>query len=119
MFFPPEQQVTMRRQIAGALKATITQRLIPALDGRGRVPAVEISSSTRWRARSSKTAASRRSRCHRRGQGGGSKSFNADLYRLIKEGRITKQDGLANSPNPKALEMNLKGIFLSSGGIVN
>jgi twitching motility protein PilT len=41
-----------------------------------------------------------------------------DLYRLIKAGLVTKQDGLAFSPNPKALEMNLKGIFLSSGGIV-
>jgi twitching motility protein PilT len=48
----------------------------------------------------------------------GSKSFNKDLYRLIKAGMISKAAGLENSPNPKALEMNLKGIFLSSGGIV-
>ena len=48
----------------------------------------------------------------------GAKSFNADLYRLIKAGMISKEDGLAFSPNAKALEMNLKGIFLSTGGLV-
>ena len=52
------------------------------------------------------------------GKESGSKSFNTDLYRLIKAGLISKQDGLAYSPNAKALEMNLKGIFLSTGGIV-
>jgi len=48
----------------------------------------------------------------------GSRSFNQDLYRLIKAGKISRNTGLAVSPNPKALEMNLKGIFLSEGGIV-
>jgi hypothetical protein len=41
-------------------------------------------------------------------------SFNKDLYRLIKAGRISKADGLRFSPNPQALEMNLKGIFIKS-----
>ena len=44
----------------------------------------------------------------------GSKSFNKDLYRLIKEGKISKADGLRFSPNPPALEMNLKGIFFKT-----
>jgi len=48
----------------------------------------------------------------------GSKSFNMDLQRLIENGLISKQDALTFSPNPKALEMNLKGIYLSKGGIV-
>jgi len=49
----------------------------------------------------------------------GSKTFNQDLYRLVKEGKVNREDALSNSPNPRQLEMNLKGIFLSSGGIVN
>ena len=49
----------------------------------------------------------------------GSKTFNQDLYRLVKAGKITKESAMANSPNSRQLEMNLKGIFLSSGGIVN
>jgi len=44
----------------------------------------------------------------------GNKSFNRDLYRLIKDGKISKADGLRFSPNPQALEMNLKGIFFKT-----
>ena len=43
-----------------------------------------------------------------------SRSFNRDLYRLIKDGKISKADGLRFSPNPQALEMNLKGIFFKT-----
>lgn len=47
------------------------------------------------------------------GSDGSSKSFNKDLYRLIKEGKISKADGMRLS-NAPALEMNLKGIFFKS-----
>lgn len=117
-FFPVEQQASMRRQIAGALRATITQKLVPAMEG-GRVPAVEIfvvdklAESVIEEGTFEKIQAVLES-----GEDVGSKSFNQDLLRLINEGLISKQDGLNYSPNPKALEMNLKGIFLSHGGIV-
>ena len=41
-------------------------------------------------------------------------SFNADIYRLIKAGKISKVEGLRFSPNPQALDMNLKGIFFKN-----
>lgn len=118
-FFTPEQQISMRRQIAGALRATITQRLIPKLEGAGRVPAVEIFVVDALGRRIIEDGQYEKiPSVIEAGKESGSKSFNQDLYRLIKAGLITKADGLANSPNPKALEMNLKGIFLSQGGIV-
>ena len=40
--FPATQQEQIRTQIAGALQGVITQTLLPTLDGRGRVPALEI-----------------------------------------------------------------------------
>jgi len=40
--FPAEQQEQVRTQIAGALQGVITQTLLPTLDGRGRVAALEI-----------------------------------------------------------------------------
>jgi twitching motility protein PilT len=117
-FFPPEHQVNMRRQIAGALKATLTQRLVPAMEG-GRMPVIEIFVvDGLGRKVIEEGAFSKIPAVIDAGKESGSKSFNMDLYRLIKAGLVTKQDGLAFSPNPKALEMNLKGIFLSSGGIV-
>ena len=42
--FPPEQQMQVRLQLSANLKAVISQRLLPTLDG-GRVPAVEV---MRW-----------------------------------------------------------------------
>jgi twitching motility protein PilT len=44
--FPPHQQKQVRLQMASVLKAVISQRLIPRLDGRGRAPAVEVMIST-------------------------------------------------------------------------
>jgi twitching motility protein PilT len=118
-FFPPEMHVAMRRQIASTLRATITQCLVPALEGKGRVPVVEafvvdaIARKVLEDGVFEKIPALIDS-----GSSSGSKSFNADLYRLIKAGLIAKSDGMAVSPNPKALDMNLKGIFLSTGGLV-
>jgi twitching motility protein PilT len=46
------------------------------------------------------------------GDESGSRSFNRDIYRLIKAAKISKAEGLRFSPNPAALDMNLKGIFV-------
>ena len=48
----------------------------------------------------------------------GSRFFNKELSRLVKEGKISKGEALKNSPNRQALEMNLKGIFLSDSRII-
>jgi twitching motility protein PilT len=44
--FPPHQQKQVRMQLASVLKAVISQRLIPKVDGKGRAPAVEVLIST-------------------------------------------------------------------------
>ena len=44
--FPPHQQKQVRIQLASVLKAVISQRLIPTVDGTGRAPAVEVLIST-------------------------------------------------------------------------
>ena len=41
-FFPPAQQRQARLSLAGALKGTVCQRLVPTADGSWRVPALEI-----------------------------------------------------------------------------
>ncbi len=119
-FFPPEQQVIMRRQIAGSLKAICTQRLIPSLEGDRRYPAIEtfvvdsLGKNVIQEGQFEKIPA-----VVEAGKENGSNTFNQSLYELVQGGLISKTDALKFSPNPKALEMNLKGIFLSSGGIVS
>src|SRR5262249_11579058 len=41
-FFPPHQQKQIRVGLAGSLKGTICQRLVPTADGAGRVAAIEV-----------------------------------------------------------------------------
>lgn len=114
-FFPPEQQLLARRQIASSLRGFICQKLVPALEGGGRVPANEILAADA-------TVRNLILEGHNEkiqglldgGADTGTYSFNRDLYRLIKAGKISKADGLRFSPNPQALEMNLKGIFMKS-----
>lgn len=117
-FFPVEQQHSMRRQIASTLRGTITQKLIPGIEG-GRVPCVELFVVDSLARNVIEDGEFQKiNSVIDGGDETGSKSFNRDLYRLIKAGLVSKADGLAASPNPKALEMNLKGIFLSAGGLV-
>ncbi|MCU1383670.1 MAG: pilT 1 [Acidobacteria bacterium] len=44
--FPPHQQKQIRLQLASVLRAVISQRLMPKIDGKGRAPAVEVLIST-------------------------------------------------------------------------
>jgi len=119
-FFPPDQQVIMRRQIAGSLRAVCTQRLVQSLEGGTRYPAIEtfvidsLAKSIIEEGVFEKIPA-----VVEAGKENGSNTFNQSLYHLVQEGPISKNDALKFSPNAKALEMNLKGIFLSTGGIVS
>jgi twitching motility protein PilT len=114
-FFPPEQQIQARRQIAGSLRGFICQKLIPTMEGGGRVPANEILNAD-------STVKNLILEGHfekiqgllESGTESGTFSFNRDLYRLVKAGTISKADGLRFSPNPQALDMNLKGIFFKA-----
>ncbi|MFP4540241.1 MAG: type IV pilus twitching motility protein PilT [Opitutales bacterium] len=119
-FYPVDQHAGLRRQIASSLRATITQRLVPALEGQSRLPVLEVFMVDRLaRGVIAEGNFEKIPAVLEASADIGSKSFNQDLYRLVKAGRITKQTALSFSPNPKALEMNLKGIFLSAGGIVS
>jgi twitching motility protein PilT len=114
-FFPPEQLAQARRQISGTLRGFICQKLIPALEGGGRFAAHEIlTADTTVRNLLLEGQFDKIQQLLDSGGDSGSKSFNRDLYRLIKAGKISKADGLRFSPNPQALEMNLKGIFIKT-----
>jgi twitching motility protein PilT len=114
-FFPPEQIAQARRQIAGSLRGFICQKLIPAMEGGGRYAAHEILiADATVRNLILDGHNDKIQQLLEASSDSGSKSFNKDLYRLIKEGKISKSDGLRFSPNAPALEMNLKGIFFKT-----
>jgi twitching motility protein PilT len=114
-FFPPEEQIQARRAIAGSLRGFICQKLIPTLEGGGRVPANEILTADTVVKNLILEGQFEKIQGILEGSGdSNSFSFNKDLYRLIKAGKISKADGLRFSPNPQALDMNLKGIFMKT-----
>ncbi len=114
-FFPPEQQIQARRQISGTIRGFICQKLIPAMEGGGRVPANEIlAADSVVRNLILDGQFEKIQGMLESGSDSASFSFNRDLYRLVKAGLISKAEGLRFSPNPQALEMNLKGIFFKS-----
>jgi len=114
-FFPAEEVVQARRAIAGTLRGFICQKLIPLIEGTGRVPANEILHADATvrnlilEGQNEKIQSLLESNSD-----SATFSFNKDIYRLVKAGIISKQDGLKYSPNPQQLEMNLRGIFIKS-----
>lgn len=114
-FFPPEEQVQARRQISGSLRGFICQKLVPALEGGGRVPVNEILNADSVVRNLILEGQFEKIQSLLEGSAdSNSFSFNKDLYRLIKAGKISKAEGLRYSPNPQALDMNLKGIFIKT-----
>lgn len=112
-FFPHESHEQIRRQLSAVVRGVVCQKLVPALEGGGRYAAQEVlmvDSTARnliLEGHFDKVQALLEATTETN-----SISFNKDLYRLIKEGKIAKSDGLRVSPNPQSLEMNLKGIFI-------
>jgi twitching motility protein PilT len=114
-FFPPDEQIQARRAISGSLRGFICQKLIPALEGGGRVPANEVLNADTVVRNLILEGQFEKIQGILEGTGDSSSfSFNKDIYRLIKAGKISKAEGLRFSPNPQALEMNLKGIFMTT-----
>src|SRR3954471_10393777 len=114
-FFPAEEVVQARRAIAGSLRGFVCQKLVPTIEGTGRVPANEILTADATvknlilEGQNEKIQGLLESNSD-----SATFSFNKDIYALIKAGVISKADGLRFSPNPQQLEMNLKGIFIKS-----
>ncbi len=112
-FFPPEQLAQARRQIAGSLRGFICQKLVPTIEGNARVPANEVLNADTVVKNLILEGQNEKIQGILEGSGdSNSFSFNKDLFRLIKAGKISKADALRFSPNPQALEMNIKGIFI-------
>jgi twitching motility protein PilU len=102
-FYTPEARPSLLSDLASGLRAVISQRLIRATTG-GRVPAIEILLNTKLV-----------SELIERGELGevkeavekslaeGSQTFEHDIARLITEGVISRDEGLANSDSPTNL----------------
>jgi len=118
--FPQEERELVRQALALAIKALISQALMPSIrEGISRVPAVEVllaNASVR------KLIAEGREAdlpsVIRGAQREGMIDLTDSLCRLIQDGWVDPKDAYPVAPNTEELKMALKGIRTTAGGIL-
>jgi twitching motility protein PilT len=115
--FPPYQHKQVRIQLGSILKGVISQRLVPRVDGAGRVPAVEVLINTaRVREYIEDKDKTRKIR-DAIGQGYttyGMQTFDQSLMSLYKDKLISLEEALRQASNPDDLALRVRGISSTS-----
>jgi len=111
--FPPYQQKSIRIQLAGLLKAVVSQRLMKSAKGNSRVPAVEVMISTPlirdYVLHEDKTSQIRDAIAAGTSQYG-MQTFDQSLFYLYQSGLISLEEALRGSTNPDEFRLRLAGI---------
>ncbi len=116
-FYPSDERKQVRLSLSSCLTAVICQRLMPRAVGKGVIPGLEVLINTPViRKLLEEDKIDKLAAAIEASSSEGMMSFNQCLYQLVNEGLITEEVALERATNPEALRMNLKGIFLSSGG---
>ena len=111
--FPMAEQHTLRNRLAKSFRYIISQRLIPRKDGTGRVAAFEILKSTlRTREYVEKGEGDGKTLLDAMRVGGqdGMQTFDGEIEKLIREGVVDMDTGLAYSTNPGNLQLELADL---------
>jgi twitching motility protein PilT len=101
-FFPPHQHQQVRAMLAGILRGVISQRLVPTIDGEGRVPAVEVLTMT-GRVRDmimDPNETGKLSEVIGEGAYYGMQTFDQSLFHLHREGIISLDQALEAASHP-------------------
>ncbi len=117
--FPIEHQNSVRLQLSGILKGIISQRLLPRMDGKGRVPAVEVLVSTsRIRECISDERRQReiRDAIAEGAVSYGMQTFDQSLMQLFKKKLVSYETALAAATNPDDFALFVRGISGTSEG---
>jgi twitching motility protein PilT len=114
-FFPPHQQSQIRLSLAGSLKGIVCQRLIPTVEGDGRVPALEVL-VVNGRIQQSiidPLLTSDIESIVADGAYYGMVTFDQSLAELLSSGQITLAEAMSTASNPHDLKVMLerKGIL--------
>jgi twitching motility protein PilU len=110
-FYPVEVRPTMLGDLAAALRAIVSQRLLRTTAG-GRTPAVEILLNTKLVAEMiEKGDFSGLRETMEKSMTEGSQTFELDIARLITDGTVDRKEGLANSDSPTNLMWRLQNDF--------
>jgi twitching motility protein PilU len=110
-FYPVEVRPTMLGDLAAALKAVVSQRLLRTKEGK-RAPAVEVLLNTKLTADMiEKGDFSGLKEAMEKSMTEGSQTFEEDIARLITDGIVDKKEGLAYADSPTNLQWRLQNTF--------
>jgi twitching motility protein PilT len=114
-FFPPHQQSQIRLSLAGSLQGIICQRLIPTIEGHGRVPALEVLviNGRIQQAIIDPLLTGDIETIVAEGAYYGMVTFDQSLATLFGSGQITLAEAMASASNPHDLK-----VMLESQGIL-
>jgi twitching motility protein PilU len=112
-FFPLEVRPMLLQDLSVSLKAVISQRLVKTVDG-GRTPAVEVLLNTRnIQELIEKGEVGEIKEAMEKSMSPGSQTFEQDLFRLVRQGRISTEEALGNADSATNL-----GLLLGNSGIM-
>ncbi len=113
-FYPVEVRPTMLGDLAAALRSVVSQRLLRTHIG-GRVPAMEVMLNTALIADLiQKADFSGVREAMEKSLAEGSQSFEQDIARLVNDGVIARNEGLAHADSPNNLMWRLQNDFNAS-----
>ena len=115
--FPPFQQRQMRIQLAAVLRGVISMRLVPKLDGKGRVPAVEImvaSARVRQMIDDKELTKSLPEAIQQGHESYGMQTFDQSLMGLLKNKMISFEEALRQCSNPDDFKLKMSGVWSTS-----
>ena len=116
--FPPHQQRQVRLQLASVLRAVISQRLMPRVDGTGRSVAVEVLVNTAF-VRDCIVDPERTHLIQDAIAAGtsqyGMQTFDQSIYGLYQGGRISYDTALQWASNPDEFKMRAQGVTSTAG----
>ncbi len=113
-FYPVEVRQTMLGDLAAALKAIISQRLLRTVN-ESRTPAVEVMLNTKLISEMiEKGSFSDIVEAMEKSIAEGSQTFEQDIARLIASGLVDRKEGLVNSDSPTNLMWRLQNDFNSA-----
>ncbi len=117
--FPEQQQKQVRVSLAGALRGVVSQRLLERIDGRGRIPAVEVLINTGRvyeRIVDPETTAELLDVIVESGYDG-MQSFDQALLKLAIDGQVAEEDARAVATNPHDLGLALREAVARSTAV--
>jgi twitching motility protein PilU len=115
-FYPVEVRPTLLGDLAAALKAVISQRLLRTVHG-GRVPAVEVLLNSKLTAELiEKGDFSSLREAMENSMAEGSQTFEQDIARLVVDGLVDRKEGMMHADSANNLLWRLQNNFRSAAG---